>query len=172
MLGKALQKNNLGENIGTQGKKRRIIPVGKFEHQVGKKWSEEEIVALADEFLKWYEKDEANIWFKGFFTKKRVTRSTIERLRERNEYFDEIYSLVKDMQEERLVNLGIDGGKSTPFVMFLMKNILGYRQDGRDDTETEERVEFVDAWPRDKNGNPITDPEVLRALDENDSEEE
>lgn len=170
MSSKTLHDNDLTKKIGTQGKKRRIIPVGKYEHQVGKMWSDGEIIALADEFLDWYEKDKSNIWFKGFFTRKRVARSTIERLRGRNEYFDDVYMLAKDLQEERLVNLGIDGGKSTPFVMFLMKNVLGYRQDGRDDAEGEDTHTLVDGWPRDENGNPILDADELKALDEGDHE--
>lgn len=130
----------------TKSNNAKIVHVGEFEHVIRAEWKEHEIIALADEFLNWMEEDESRIWFRDFLLSKRISTRTISRLRERNDYFDEIYQLVKDIQEARLVHLGLTNPKLATFAIWTMKNVSGWR-DKPDESEDIPDHELIVDWP-------------------------
>lgn len=131
-------------------KKSEIITVGEFSHVIGRKWEDHELVALADELLKWMEEDESRLWFRRFFTQKRIGRNTVKRLVGRNEYLEEIYSLVKDIQEDRLVERGLTGKGNQVFVIMTLKNVSGWRSEPVEPEEEEDHLLIVDWYDEEK----------------------
>lgn len=127
-------------------KKGSVVYVGEFAHIVGKKWQDEELTALADEFLKWMEEDESRVWFRKFFTQKRIGKNTVKRFRDRHEYFEEIYGLVKDIQEDRLVERGLTGKGNQVFVIMTLKNVANWRSEPQEKEEEEDHV-LISSWP-------------------------
>ncbi len=130
-------------------KKSKHVTVGKYAHVVGRKWEDHEITALADEFLDWMEADPERIWFRDFLTGKRMSMDTVARIRDRNKYFQEIFNLVKDIQESRLVSMGLDRSKSSAFIIFALKNVAGWRDSKELASKEEENNDFelIDDWP-------------------------
>lgn len=128
-------------------KKRQIFYIGKFEHQIGSVYSEMEIKALADELLDWIEKP-GNYWMKDFFTIRRITQKTVSRMKTDCEYFAEIYSIVHDIQESKLLKLGMDGG-NTALTVFALKNASGWRDSrelAKDSDLADTEFELIDNW--------------------------
>lgn len=111
-------------NKQTTTKKRPIFYVGKFKHTIGAAWTPPEIEALADDLLNWIEGSDA-FWLNEFFTQRRITKKTIAKLKAESEYFSEIYSLAKDIQETKLVKLGLKSSNS--MAIFALKNTAGWR---------------------------------------------
>ena len=100
--------------------------IGKYEHIFNKKWTEDDIKALADEILDWMEKEPKNLWFKDFLIEKRIDGKRLTEFSQKNEYFSYIYSLCKDLQESRMFKLGTS--KATNPAMFIigLKNNHGW----------------------------------------------
>lgn len=111
--------------------KRAIVARGKHEDAILNKtrWdSEIKIRALADDLLKEYD-ESGDIWLQDFFTKRLITRKQISNMRNRSEYFKEIYSLVKDIQESRLFHAGITATGNPTFAIFSLKNVALWRNE-------------------------------------------
>lgn len=126
-------------------KKAGVVCVGRYSHVIGKKWEDHELTALADEFLEWMEADESRCWFRKFFSQKRIGHNTVKRLRDRHEYLSEIYDLVKDIQEDRLVERGLNAKGNAVFTIMALKNCSGWRSEPapqEDDTDFYLDVDF------------------------------
>jgi len=126
----------------TTTKKRPIFYVGKFKHTIGAAWTPPEIEALADDLLNWIEGSDA-FWLNEFFTQRRITKKTIAKLKADSDYFSEIYSLAKDIQETKLVKLGLKS--SNAMAIFALKNVAGWR-DKPEIEEEEDRFILFDGW--------------------------
>ncbi|HEY5122229.1 MAG TPA: hypothetical protein VIK14_00690 [Ignavibacteria bacterium] len=81
---------------------------------------------LADELIEWF-KVEENIYLKNFAIQKGFPARKISEYANKNKYFEEKLALAKDIQESRLVNKMIGNNPSPPFIIFLLKNIAGWR---------------------------------------------
>ena len=140
-------------------KKSEIITVGEFSHVIGRKWEDHELTALADEFLKWMEEDESRLWFRRFFTQKRIGRNTVKRLVDRHEYLAEIYELVKDIQEDRLVERGLNGKGNQVFVIMTLKNVAGWRSEPQETPDDDSDFEIE--WDHESFGEVIKENEKI-----------
>jgi hypothetical protein len=157
-MSKALRNNEISSDIVTPSKKRSIYYVGKFSHVVGKTWTDAEIRAMADELLEWMEDDESRVWLKGWFIEKHIPYITAERLMEKNDYFAEVFGMCRDLQEQRLVDMGLSGKGRTAMVIFCLKQkIHGWKDKADPEDETDDHELIVD-WPgMDKHGHPLPD---------------
>ena len=110
--------------------KKTILPHGKYENEIIKpRWDNEiKIRELADDLLKEYGESQA-LWLKDFFIPRLITRNQIMQMRNRSEYFSEIYSLCKDIQESRLFKAGITGQGNIQQVIFALKNVSLWRNE-------------------------------------------
>ena len=109
-------KKRTGENVY----------IGKYEHLFNKKWTNDEIKALADDLLDWMESEGKNLWFKDFCVEKRLSGQRISEFSNANTYFSWVLSLCKDLQESRMFKLGTS--KATNPAMFILglKNNHGW----------------------------------------------
>jgi len=110
--------------------KKAILPHGKYENEIIKpRWDNEiKIRQLADELLKEYAESQS-LWLKDFFLPRLITRKQIMQMLNRSEYFSEIYSLCKDIQESRLFKAGITGQGNIQQVIFALKNVSLWRNE-------------------------------------------
>ena len=92
--------------------------VGKYEHLFNKRWTDDEIKAVADELLQWMEEKVENIWYKDFCVEKRIGKQRISEFAKQNEYFAWIIDLCQDIQESRMFKLGTS--KKTNPAMFIL----------------------------------------------------
>jgi len=115
--------------------KKAIVPRGKYEAEILKpRWDNEvRIRELADALLKEYAESQA-LWLQDFFIKRLITRKQIMNMRNRSEYFAEVYSLAKDIQESRLVRAGLTGQGNIQQVIFALKNVSKWRSEPLEDT--------------------------------------
>jgi len=106
--------------------------IGKYEHVFNKKWTGDEIKALADELLDWVESENKNLWFNDFFITKRVSRQRVQQFNE-NKYFAQVYELCKGIQESRMFKAGTSKTVNPAMFIIGLKNNHGWR----DKTEVE-----------------------------------
>ncbi|MBS1516990.1 MAG: hypothetical protein JSS91_02790 [Bacteroidetes bacterium] len=104
-------------------KAKKYIP--KFSHLKNKHYTEDEISILADEMLKWFE-GKNNFWLKDFAISKRIPRQRISEFCKSNEYFNYVYLLCNDLQESKLVKLGLVKKYNAALPIFALKNNCGW----------------------------------------------
>jgi ABC-type Fe3+/spermidine/putrescine transport system ATPase subunit len=66
-----------------------------------KKYSDEFIEALADEFYNWYQKKE-NLWMFKFFGEKKILRKYMYEFSDRSEKFRDVVESIRELQESKL----------------------------------------------------------------------
>lgn len=123
--------------------KKSIYYVGKLQHVIGRQWTLPEITALADELLEWMEKDESRIWVRSFFTGKRITKQTANRMRTRSDYFANCHDLALALQEERLLARGLSGNNAC--VIFALKNCHAWTEKPAE-AENDDEFVLIDNW--------------------------
>ena len=96
--------------------------------------SKKELEMLADELIEWF-KDEENVYLKNFAILKGFPASYISKYSKRSKYFNEKHALAKDIQESRLVQMGLDKKVSSNFLIFMLKNTAGWRDRFTDENE-------------------------------------
>jgi hypothetical protein len=105
------------------------IYIGKLEHVFNKKWETNEIKALADELMEWFNTADENgknkIWLRDFCISKGINRQRLSEFEKNDEYFKYIYSLCNMKQESILFKLGLTVKSSMP--IFALKNIAGWK---------------------------------------------
>jgi len=124
-----MAKNNLSTKKSTP-KKKAIVPRGKHEAEFVRPRFDNEVTirALADELFQEYsESDE--IWLQDFFISRKITRKQIMQMRNKSEYFAEVYSLCKDIQESRLFHAGLDNKGNIQQIIFALKNVSMWRNE-------------------------------------------
>jgi hypothetical protein len=101
------------------------IYIAKLDHVKNRKWTLNEINAVADSMLIWF-KQKKNYWFKNFAIEMDIPyRLFREKFYKESEYFAYIFDLCKDIQESKLFELGIGTRSSMP--IFALKNVSKWR---------------------------------------------
>lgn len=120
--------------------KKQTAYVGKYQHLLNKHFTEDEIVYLADEMLKWFQVKK-NYWLKDFANSKLISRNRIAEFCKRNVYFEFIYLACKEIQESKLLSLGLDKQYNTAMPIFALKNVCEWSDrvnvNGLSEEETE-----------------------------------
>ena len=129
--------------------KRAILPRGKFQDELIKpRWNNEIAIRnLADDLFGEYSQNDDVIWLQDFFIKRMITKKQIQRMRTRSEYFAEIYSLCKDMQESRLVKAGLNGQGNINQVIFALKNVSKWSNFPKDNEDEKPPKGIIDLVP-------------------------
>jgi len=121
---------------GNASKKRHLIPTGKYmEATKPTRYTVQDQNDIADEFLNWYVSSNQNLFFKIFFAQKLISFSNIHDWKKSNPYFNYCYELAKMIQEERLQERLLTTTSPTG-IIFLLKNLHGYRNEPKDENPT------------------------------------
>ena len=101
---------------------------GKYKHIIGKVYTDEEILMLADMMYDWYQKDKSNYWFADFLTQPDImlNRNRIKSFCAKSDYFNDMYQQCKMLQERRLSLLACTADKPVGWI-FALKNVSGWR---------------------------------------------
>jgi hypothetical protein len=110
----------------SEASKRKRKPVRRWGNQFSKAYTDAEIEAIADQLVEWF-KDARNVWLKDFATEQMLGSQRISEFASKNEYFAFCYNIAKDMQESRLVRLGMSKQVSASMPIFALKNVAGWR---------------------------------------------
>lgn len=131
--------------------------IGKYQHIFNKRWETYEIEALADKLLEWMEKDTKNFWFKDFLIEKRINQRRIAEFCQKSVYFNEVYSICKEIQESRMFKMG--ASKKFNPAMFIMglKNNHGWTDKQAFEGENKGFPEFES----------MSDEQLLKYINEN-----
>jgi hypothetical protein len=117
------------KNSDTKKRIGRNVYIGKLEHVFNKRWEPDEIKALADELMDWFNTADENgknkIWLRDFCISKGINRQRLSEFEKNNEYFRYIYSICNMKQESILFKLGLTVKSSMP--IFALKNIAGWK---------------------------------------------
>ena len=155
-------------------KKKAMLPRGKYETDLIKPRYDNEttIRALADELFDEYASGD-ELWLKNILIKRKITRKQIMNMVNRSEYFSELYSLLKDIQESRLFHAGINGKGNIQQIIFALKNVSQWRNEPPASKEPEDTSPVIIVLkPRqlaESDGNTNNEkPQITRKGDNND----
>ena len=124
-MAKQTKKKSVANKKATPIRTGEDVYVGKYEHVFNKRWTTNEIKALADELLEWMEKEPKNLWFNDFFIEKRISRSRAIEFT-KDEYFAYIYDLCKGIQESRMFKAGTSKTVNPAMFIIGLKNNHGW----------------------------------------------
>ena len=91
-----------------------------------KKYTSDEIERIADDMYVWFQ-DERNIWLSDFAIFRMISRQRISDFAVKNEYFAYVYDLCKQIQESKLVKIGMSKKANAAMAIFSLKNVAGWR---------------------------------------------
>lgn len=110
---------------------------GQKGNKNAEKWTEEAALKIVNDLIKWLKPDvvgemdqnEANIFVKDFllFHTEGITRNQIQKLRKKYESFDALYARAREMQEVKLIKLGIGDRTNAQLTKLFLVNNHGYR---------------------------------------------
>jgi len=98
----------------------------KWGNQFSKKYTDEEIELIGEELLEWFG-EANNIWMKDFAISRMIGAARISEFSARNEYFAYLLGIAKEMQESKLVRLGLSKKFNPSMPIFALKNVAGWR---------------------------------------------
>ena len=95
-------------------------------------YSKKQIEKLADELIEWMnEKDEKgnekNWWINNFAIEKKIPVKEFRDLEKKNKKFKSALEYATEIQEAKIVEKGIGKQSNATFIMFILKNIHGWK---------------------------------------------
>lgn len=116
-------QNKLDKLLANKSLKKEYQP--KYRHLFKREWTISEINFLADKLLEWF-KQEKNYWLKDFAITYDINNSDFQNIFcEKSQYFKAVFEHCKDIQESKLVHLGLKTRSSMP--IFALKNVSKWR---------------------------------------------
>ena len=103
-------------------------------------YSKKQIDLLAEEMHEWTKNNINSIWINDFAIMKEIPAKILSEFAKRNKKFKEALTLVKDIHESRIVNKGLDKSTNATFIMFILKNIHGWKTNPDTTTADEEKI--------------------------------
>ena len=91
-----------------------------------KKWTQEAIEAEAEALLIWFQ-DPARFWLKDFAIERGYCSQRFMEWASENEFFSETLKRAKEIQESRLVRMGLSKKVNPAMAVFALKNVAGWR---------------------------------------------
>jgi hypothetical protein len=108
----------------------KIVKTGRKGGQLGnknsQKWTERKALKLGRGILAWFEEDKTRIWFEDYFREQGMYRELLNYLARTFPSFFSLVDECKQIQESRLVALGLSKTNSTAMTMFVLKNCHGW----------------------------------------------
>lgn len=116
-----------------------------FNNQFHLKYTNEKIDQIADDLCRWYNESEKHIFLKQFAVKNFILANRFSEFCKKSEYFKFIHSYVMQIQEIRLIQLGLDKTVNVALPILCLKNNHGYKSEPN--AEPLEDVEIVVKLP-------------------------
>lgn len=82
---------------------------------------------LADKLLEFITPDNKVFWIKDFAIANKFPAEYLWKFAQLSDKFNNAYKLAKDIQESKLVKLGLSKSANAAFVIFALKNVAGWR---------------------------------------------
>ena len=98
----------------------------RYGNQFKRSWNDSAIERIADDMLDWFKLPE-HLWLKDFAIEKMINAQRFDEWSKRNEYFRYILGLCKDMQESKLLRMGLNKKINAGMPIFALKNVAGWR---------------------------------------------
>lgn len=110
--------------VGHVKKKRKAA---KYKH-AGRpvEWPKERVDKLAPALIKWFSQKK-NIWLKDFAHRYGITWQAMCEHADKSPLFSDALKRAKEMQEAKLVHLGLRKTVNTSMAIFALKNVAGWR---------------------------------------------
>ena len=97
------------------------------------KYTEDELLALGQELVEWFDEAEENLFFEQFFQKKGMYRDFIRMHINQSENFKRIIENARQIQETKLVSRAVQSRFNPAMTIFYLKN--KYADDYKDDPQ-------------------------------------
>jgi len=119
------------------------------------KWTSEKVEKIGKDLLKWFDESPTNIFYSKFLLtldyEDRVDRMTLTYLRAKFDSFSSVMDMAKEIQQVRLLDLGVLGILNPGITTFALKAIHGLVETDRHEVhttgdtgaETHFKIEFV-----------------------------
>lgn len=91
------------------------------------KFTEEELIALAEEIVVWFQSDEDNLFFEDFFAEKGMYRTFISEHIQKSKTFSYLISQAMEIQERKLLKSGLLRKLDSYLTTFVLKNKHFYK---------------------------------------------
>ena len=153
---KKIVKNKVVKDKKNRDPKKKEYKL-KYKHKVNQHFTLNEIEHIADLLYEWFNKKEegqpSQIWLKDFCIEHFISKNRLSEFREKSEYFEYIYCICKDIQESKLVKIGMSKRANATMAIFALKNVAGWR----------DRTENINT-NRNKNYEDLPDEEIDNEL--------
>ncbi len=117
----------MGEKRG-QYQRRTPIELQKKRGPKGpSKWTDEKIEKAADDLLEWYEANPSHWFLTQFAVEYKYLKDSFDGWAEKNEKFRLALKMAKQIQELRIVQLGLASKVNPVMAIFTLKNVAGWR---------------------------------------------
>lgn len=121
--------------------------IRKWGNHFDRKYTPQEIERIADEMIRWFGVKK-NLWLKDFSTAMMFNKENISYFEKNSKYFADCLAIAKQMQESKLVEMGIKKGAfAGAMPIFALKNVAGWR-DRMDVTSGNEPITAVEVTIR------------------------
>ena len=102
----------------------------KWETEINRNYTDEEIKKLADEMLEWInssgsEGKSPNFWINDFAVSKKILPRQILLFCSKNEYFNSIYEICRLVQESKLLKMALYKEVNATPAVFILRSIIG-----------------------------------------------
>ena len=98
----------------------------KYAHAFGRVYTDAEIERIGEDLLEWF-RVAGNIWLKDFAIERMIGNSRLPEFADKNEYFAYCYAIAKEMQESKLMKMGMTKKFNAAMPIFALKNVAGWR---------------------------------------------
>ena len=143
--------NKLASKTSGQPKKPETPEyVVKYPHLRNEHYTEHQIHAYADEALAYMERNTQETWIWTYFIQQRIPKTTVKRFIAGNEYFAQIWALVKDISEIRMFKFGTNRDYNGSMYIFAMKNCHGWRDNPDTETDDDDTIVGFTGWSDEK----------------------
>jgi len=129
-----------------------------------RKWTEQKLIKLGDDLLKWLEAKEKNVFFKSFLLTKGLYSDLIADQEARHPLFAERIKKAREIQELKLMSLSAFNKINVSVAIFLLKSIHGHK-DRSEQVIIDETVKVRVLQPRPSATNEDNDPKIKKISD-------
>lgn len=107
-----------------------------------KKYTDEILKKYADEIIPFME-DSKNLWLKDFAILNNFPSENLSVWAESSEIFSKALKRAKDIQESKLVRLGLSKTSNPAFIIFTLKNVAGWRDGDKEAGNIIQSAEYI-----------------------------
>ena len=96
-------------------------------NKAAEKWTEEKLLKIAHDLLKWQEEKETNIFFKEFLLKHDLYGDFLSNMQDKYNSFNVLIKKARKVQEQKVVKWAMANKLNVTMAIFFLKNHHGYK---------------------------------------------